>query len=232
MMLETFKKYSIFKEYIFSEGKNFMKRKFFSLLILLSVSFYIFSQEAVIINKTGFDLYNVYLTPSGMEEWSEDIQPYDVILNGQYKVMDLSSFSGESVFDFRFIDVDGDEYIKKNVDINLHWKVVVSLDDLSYIMDTIKQTSINEWSVFIRNNTGVSISELYISPHNSNSWGTNLIQNDFMENKNTRQIFMGSGVESIDYDIRMDSSDGSVFIKEIVSLRNNITVVLTSADRE
>lgn len=209
-----------------------MKIKYLTLILLIASLFQLFSQEAVIINKTGFDLYNVYLTPSGMEEWSEDLQPYDVILSGQHKIMDLSEFPDEFLFDFRFIDVDGDEYIKKNVDINLHRKVVVSLDDLSYIMDTIKNTSHDDWSVFIRNNTGITITELYVSPHNSNSWGTNLIQNDYMENKITRQIFMDGGEESIDYDIRMDSSDGTVFIKEIIPLTNNLTVVLTSADRE
>lgn len=209
-----------------------MKIKFFSLIMFIIALFQNFSQEAVIINKTGFDLYNVYLTPSGMEEWSEDLQPFDVILSDQYKILDLSAFEGEYIYDFRFIDVDGDEYIKKNVDINFHRKVVVSLDDLAYIMDTIKNTSIESWSVFIRNNTGLTVTELYISPHNSNSWGTNLIQNDYMENKKTREISMDAGEEAIEYDIRMDSSDGTVFIKELIPLNNNATVVLTSADRE
>ena len=207
-----------------------IKRKLliiFSLFTLLNL----FSQEVVVINKTGFDIYNVYLSPSGLEQWSEDLQPFDVILKDRYKIIDVSAYD-ETYFDFRFIDIDGDEYIKKNVDLKLHRKVVVSLDDLAYVMDRIKEDFSDEWFVSIRNNTGVSIVELYISPHNSNSWGTNLMENDYMENKSTEQISMGGGVESIDYDIRMDSSEGAVFIKENIPLSNNVTVVITSSDRE
>ncbi len=90
-----------------------MKRFIYFILIIYVNIIPLVSQEAVIINKTGFDIYNIYLTPSGMDQWSDDIQPFDVIRNGQYKVLDLSSYENEFIFDFRFIDVDGDEYIKK-----------------------------------------------------------------------------------------------------------------------
>ena len=209
-----------------------MKAYIFCIMLAVLSVVQLFSQEVVLINKTGFDLYNVYLTPSGLEQWSEDLQPFDVILSGQYKILDLSVYEGEYLFDFRFIDVDGDEYIKKNVDLNLHRKVVVSLDDLAYLMDTNKNSVLEDWFVSIRNNTGETITELYISPHNSNSWGTNLIQNDYLENKNSQQIFMNGAQEFIDYDVRMDTSDGDVYIKEILQLSNNITVILTPADRE
>jgi hypothetical protein len=211
---------------------DFQKTKILMLLLIITSLFPLISQEAVVINKTGFDLYNIYLSPAGLEQWSDDIQPFDVILNDQYKILDLSIYDDETVFDFRFIDVDGDEYIKKNVDLNLHRKVVVSLDDLAYIMDTIKESSFDDWYVSVRNNTGITITELYISPHDSNSWGTNLISNDYMETKTTEQVLMNGSAESIYYDIRMDSRDGSVFIKEVVQLSNNVTVVITADDRE
>ncbi|MBN2657829.1 MAG: hypothetical protein JXR86_12270 [Spirochaetales bacterium] len=206
------------------KGKVFIIAVFFFSLLL-------FSQEAVIINKTGFDLYNIYVSPSGMEEWSDDLQPYDVIVKDGYRILDLHSYEGEFLFDFRFIDVDGDEYIKKNVDLNLHRKVVVTLDELSYILDAEQVSREDEWVVSVRNNTGGTVMELYISPHASNSWGGNLIENDYMENKSTRQFFMSGREEFIDYDIRMDSRDGK-YVREEVTLSNNATVVITSADRE
>lgn len=210
------------------EDRKILRALIFSFLFLSSIAF---AQEAVIINKTGFEIYNIYLSPAGLEEWSEDIQPYDVILKEGYKILDLSSFEGETLFDFRFIDVDGDEYIKKNVDLNLHRKVVVTLDDLSYILDAERPDRSGQWLVSVRNNTGYTITELYISPHNSNSWGGNLIENDFMENKSTRQFDMKGSEEFIEYDVRMDSREG-VYIQEEISLSNNATVVITSADRE
>ncbi|MBB6480780.1 hypothetical protein [Spirochaeta isovalerica] len=197
----------------------------------LLMSTLLFSQEAVIINKTGFDLYNIYVSPTGMEDWSDDLQPFDVILKDSYRILDLKSYNGEFLFDFRFVDVDGDEYIKKNVDLNLHRKVVVTLDDLSYILDAEQVGRQDEWVVSVRNNTGGTVQELYISPHASNSWGGNLLENDFMENKSTRQFYMSGREEFIDYDIRMDSRDGK-FVQEEVTLSNNVTIVITSADRE
>lgn len=205
---------------------------FLTILILIFSLSSVVAQEAVIINKTGFDIYNVYVSPAGLESWSNDLQPFDVIQGDHYKILDLSSYEEETVFDFRFIDVDGDEYVKKNIDLNLHRKVVVSLDDLAYILDTIKESSFDDWYVSIRNNTGYTITELYISSHDSNSWGTNKISNDYMETKTTKQILMNGAVESAEYDIRMDSSDGLVFIKEIIQLSNNTTVVITAEDRE
>jgi len=211
---------------------DFRRKLFLTVILFIFPFFSLVSQEAVIINKTGFDIYNIYLSPSGLEDWSDDLQPFDVIQKDQYKILELSEYEDETVFDFRFIDVDGDEYIKKNVDLNLHRKVVVSLDDLAYIMDTIKESSFDDWFVSIRNNTGITITELYISSHDSNSWGTNRISNDYMETKTTEQIYMNSAAEFADYDIRMDSNDGSVFIKEIIQLSNNVTVVITEEDRE
>lgn len=197
----------------------------------LLLSTLLFSQEAVIINKTGFDLYNIYVSPTGMEDWSDDLQPFDVILKDSYRILDLKSYNGEFLFDFRFVDVDGDEYIKKNVDLNLHRKVLVTLDDLSYILDAEQVGRQDVWVVSVRNNTGGTVQELYISPHASNSWGGNLLENDFMENKSTRQFYMSGREEFIDYDIRMDSRDGK-FVQEEVTLSNNVTIVITSADRE
>lgn len=210
----------------------FRKSYFLICSLIISSLGQLFSQEAVIINKTGFDIYNVYISPAGQEEWSEDLQPFDVILKDHHKMLGLSHYGDNFQFDFRFIDVDGDEYIKKNVDLNLHRKVVVTLDDLAYIMDTIKETYLEDWYVLIRNSTGMTITELYISPHDSNNWGSNRISNDYMENKTTEQILLNNESEYIDYDIRMDSGDGSVFIKEIVQLSNNATVVITSSDLE
>ena len=206
------------------------KRIALTLILIFSFSF-LFSQEAVIINKTGFDLYNIYVSPAGMEEWSEDLQPYDVVLKEGYKILDLKEYEGERLFDFRFVDVDGDEYVKNNIDLNLHRKVVVTLDDLSYILDAEQVNRDDEWVISVRNNTGSTVMELYISPHASNSWGGNLIENDYMENKSTRQFFMSGREEFIGYDIRMDSLDGK-FVREEVTLSNNVTIVITSADRE
>lgn len=185
----------------------------------------------MIINKTGFDLYNIYVSPAGSEEWSEDLQPFDVILKDQYKILELENYKDEYLFDFRFVDVDGDEYIKKNIDISLHRKVVVTLDDLSYILDAKQVDRSDDWEISIRNNTGEQVTDLYISPHDSNSWGGNLIENDFMDNKSTRQFYMSGREEFIDYDIRMDSLEAK-YIREGISLSNNVTIVITSADRE
>ncbi len=99
-------------------------------------------------------------------------------------------------------------------------------------MDAITRGGEDDWFVSVKNNTGSSVSELYVSPHNSNSWGINLIQNNYLENKSILEIDMDGFEEFINYDIRMDSSDGSIYIKEIIELSNNITVILTSADKE
>lgn len=212
---------------------SILRRISLTVILLFSFICALFGQEAVIINKTGFDIYNIYASPAGAENWSDDLQPHNVILKDGYQILNLSSYKGETLFDFRFIDVDGDEYIKKNVDLNLHRKVVVTLDDLSYLQNTEKSSSASsdDWSVSIRNNSGITITELYISPHNSNSWGGNLIENDYMENKTTRSFFMNNRPEGTSYDIRIDGGD-SVFIRDDVILSNNITVVISSSDRE
>jgi len=207
-----------------------MKNKILLFLFLIGIAVSLSAQrQAVIINKTGFDIYHLFISSTDSEDWGKDQIPFDVILNGDYKILDLDD--GASSYDFRFVDEDDDTYYKYEISISERKKVVVTIDDLSYINQNSLFTE-EGWSINLGNSTGNTILAIYISPTNSTSWGPNLIESELFYQGNSISITMTGLEEGALFDIRLDSSSGESFIREQVQLTEHIRLSITSDDRQ
>ncbi|MDR2965647.1 MAG: hypothetical protein LBU88_07720 [Treponema sp.] len=72
-----------------------------------------------IVNKTGFTVWHIYISPASYIYWGADwLEPAQVIMNGQSVTLPLKlSLKMENLYDIRLRDSDGDDYIKRNVSI-------------------------------------------------------------------------------------------------------------------
>jgi beta-glucosidase/6-phospho-beta-glucosidase/beta-galactosidase len=98
-----------------------MKKKILVLVLLLvSASSFILAESVLdfrLNNKIGCSINNVYVSPAGEDNWSDDILSADILANG--KSIDISfdgDFDSDS-WDLYATDEDGDEYLYQNLDL-------------------------------------------------------------------------------------------------------------------
>lgn len=70
-----------------------------------------------IVNDTGYVLVEFYGSNKGSTSWEEDILGRDVLGSGQSVMIDFDDGTGYCKFDFKAIFDDGDELIRKGVNI-------------------------------------------------------------------------------------------------------------------
>ncbi|WIY26214.1 hypothetical protein [Parasedimentitalea psychrophila] len=70
-----------------------------------------------IVNDTGYVLVEFYGSNKGSTSWEEDILGPDVLRTGQSVMIDFDDGTGYCKFDFKAIFDDGDELIRKGVNI-------------------------------------------------------------------------------------------------------------------
>jgi len=74
-------------------------------------------RKVKVINKTKTPIFAFYASRTSTNDWEEDILGDDVIMPGESMVIDIDDGTGACKFDFKGEFEDGDEVVKKNVDV-------------------------------------------------------------------------------------------------------------------
>ncbi|MFT0851640.1 hypothetical protein VRY85_12775 [Achromobacter sp. F4_2707] len=74
-------------------------------------------RHVTVINKTKTALFAFYASRTSSNDWEEDILGDDVIMPGESIRINIDDGSGACKFDFKGEFEDGDEVVKKNVDV-------------------------------------------------------------------------------------------------------------------
>ncbi|GMV21482.1 MAG: hypothetical protein AMXMBFR57_14310 [Acidimicrobiia bacterium] len=106
-----------------------------SAVLLLSLSTVTFAApqqrknlDFTLVNKTGVDIMEVYLSPTSDDEWGSDVMGKDILENGQKVDITFSSAETECNWDLKVVDEDDDEIVwtKLNLctanEITLMWE--------------------------------------------------------------------------------------------------------------
>ncbi len=70
-----------------------------------------------IINETSFDLIEFYGSNVGTDSWEEDLLGNDVLPAGRFFDVNFDDGSGYCIFDFLGVFEDGDEVVKRRVNV-------------------------------------------------------------------------------------------------------------------
>lgn len=85
-------------------------------------------QDFVLINKTGVEIYALYVTPHSSDDWGEDILGVDTLLNNEDAEITFSRKEKAKYWDLRVEDEDGNfiEWEKLNLleisEVTLYYK--------------------------------------------------------------------------------------------------------------
>ena len=115
-----------------------MKKAATSLIALLALALTSFAgdQDFRLVNRTGFTIYSVYVSPSGEDSWQEDVLQDDTLASGSALKIRFSKAETTEFWDLRIKSQGGDKYSFYHIDL-----LKVSSIVLTYDSDTEKVTA-------------------------------------------------------------------------------------------
>ena len=108
--------------------KTFAAFAFFFLFAVLSPAF-AGSQDFTLVNKTGFDIHSVFVSPHSTNEWEEDILGREVLENGQAVEIKFERSDKTKNWDLKVVDKEGKGYIWQSLNLLEVSKVTVQFKD-------------------------------------------------------------------------------------------------------
>lgn len=84
-------------------------------------------QDFTLVNATGYDIAEVYVSPVNTDDWEEDVMGADILENGEGVNIDFSVRDKLCHYDLKVVWTDGDEATWDSFDlctvsrITLHW---------------------------------------------------------------------------------------------------------------
>ena len=98
-----------------------MKGKIF-LIIFMLLGVFIFAQPlngVLFTNSTGYDLTELYVSPTSHDDWYDDLLNGQTLPDGETITVNIPDYEdSELVFDAMAVDADGDEYSKFEIDLS------------------------------------------------------------------------------------------------------------------
>ncbi len=88
-----------------------------ALLFFLSMPAQALDRHVKIINDTGFDIVHFYGSQVDAKTWEEDILGQDLLAAGDSVDINFDDGTGYCMFDFRAVFEDGDELVRKNINV-------------------------------------------------------------------------------------------------------------------
>lgn len=80
-----------------------------------------------LVNQTGFDLYEVYVSPGGTTDWGEDIMDADVIPNNSSVEITFAPKTNSKIWDLRVVDKSGGEALWYDFDLSTISEITISM---------------------------------------------------------------------------------------------------------
>lgn len=92
-------------------------------------------QDFRLYNRTGVDIYAVYISPTGEEEWEENVMDGDVLLNGADILIKFSPGSDIQFWDIRIEDEEENFLYWEEIDLLSAYEVILNDDGTARIKE-------------------------------------------------------------------------------------------------
>ncbi len=192
----------------------------FSAIFGMILSSNVTAQDEVkftLVNKTGFDLIDIYISPAGQDQWGEDLF-LGTFNNFEAKDFRVKTAEKLCLFDLRAVKLDSSELIFRN--INLCKILIVTLlyefDEPRFVQDLI-----------LENQTDLTFSEIYIRDLSTSFWGMNVLGANVLTPNEKAIISVKPGNEKVClYDIKAVLLNGREIIYKSINICNEAHIIL------
>lgn len=170
-----------------------------------------------LVNKTGFDFIDIYISPANQNQWSEDLT-LGLFNNYEQKDLKIKTKSEVCSYDLKAVRLDSTELVFK--DLNLCKMLIVTLlyefDEPAFVQDLI-----------IENQTDYTFMEIYARDLPASPWGLNILGTNALtpREKAIISIKQGNG-KTCSYDIKGILRNGREIIFRNVNICNQSHIVL------
>jgi len=166
--------------------------------------------KVTFINKTGADIWYVFLSPGDSSEWGFDILGSERTLDDNSLLSFYISYPEyENYFDIMAIDEDGntfilfDELFSDDGEVN----IIISEDDLD---DDNPEMDFLE--IQFENQTDYEMLYLFVSPGDSEMWGVDMMDDEqTLLSYDTLSLLAPSGDEEVSYDVMAVDADNDEY---------------------
>ncbi len=179
------------------------------------------SQDFMLVNKTGIEIYALYVTPHSAKEWGEDILGVDTLAAGETLDITFSRKERAKLWDLRIEDEDGNSIEWENINL-------LEIASVTLYYNNKKATAIFDDYVYDLSGTWVGYyDDGTRSPYvwNIRQTGANLMITDAKGGKTkSRGTVAGKSVRALDFATqngklsngftRINWSDGVVWVKQ------------------
>ncbi len=86
-------------------------------------------QDFTLVNKTGFDIHSVFVSPHSTDEWEEDVLGRDVLANGDHVDIKFSRATKGKAWDLKVADKNGKEFTWESINLLEVSKVTIEFKD-------------------------------------------------------------------------------------------------------
>lgn len=76
------------------------------------------SQDFTLVNKTGLEITELYISPSASDDWEEDVLGVDTLEDGASVDITFSPKTKAATWDLKIVDADGDAVVWTKLRLN------------------------------------------------------------------------------------------------------------------
>lgn len=88
-----------------------------------------FDPDFRIVNDTGYEIYELYVSESVSDTWDEDVLDDDTLDDGESMMVRFSTTSRHRWWDIKIVDEEGDEAVFDHIDLSRVSRVELYYDD-------------------------------------------------------------------------------------------------------
>lgn len=197
--------------------KNYVLNIFLYFLMLYQVTPAQNEVSFILINKTGFDFVDIFISPADQNKWSEDLT-LGLFNNFEQKDFKIKTKGELCTYDLKAVRLDSTELIFKN--LNLCKMLIVTLlyefDKPMFVQDLI-----------LDNQTDYTFVEIYVRDLPTAFWGLNVLGANALTPREKAVISIKQGnSKSCAYDVKAVLLNGREIIYPNINICNESHIVL------
>jgi hypothetical protein len=86
-------------------------------------------QDFELVNATGADIHQLFISPSNVEEWQEDVLGTGALADGDSATITFDSGESAALWDIKVVDIEGNELIWAKLNLKKISRVTLQFDD-------------------------------------------------------------------------------------------------------
>lgn len=107
-----------------------MKKLMIGLFALsLSMATYAAQQDFTLVNESGVDIHQLYVSPSSQAAWGDDILGEEVLVDGNYADITFDAESDAELWDLKAVDGEGGEVVWSQLNLMVISKLTITIDE-------------------------------------------------------------------------------------------------------